>query len=275
MTFKVTLQPGGNTYETNAGESILTSGLHAGYHLPYSCRSGVCQSCRCRVIAGEVFSVGTNYADHLAEMGGGMEKVAGRAPFFYMKPRSTALTGPGQTVHIPPGCSNFDWEVEVVVVFGQGGRNIPLESALDCVAGYTLGIDFTSRDQFEAPHIPFKFDMVLGKCQDRTAPVGPAIVPKEFVDGENLNFRLSVNGIPKQDASTANMIYSLAEQISGISKAVRIEAGDILFTGSPAGVGAPRGERLKIGDKVVVEADVIGRMEVVIQPPLNASTTQS
>lgn len=216
----------------------------------------------------KVFCTGANYADHLAEMGVSMEKVEGQAPFFYMKPASTALAGPGRTVHIPPRCADFDWEIEVVMVFGRGGRNIPIESALDYIAGYTLGIDFSARDLFDAPHLPFKYDFTLGKCQDRTAPIGPVIVPKEFVDLENISFTLSVNGVEKQASSTSHMIYSLAEQIAGISKAVQIEAGDILFTGSPAGVGAGRGESLKVGDSVVVESLLTGPMEIIIQAPL-------
>jgi 2-keto-4-pentenoate hydratase/2-oxohepta-3-ene-1,7-dioic acid hydratase in catechol pathway len=222
----------------------------------------------------KVFCVGANYADHLAEMGATMEKVAGRSPFFFMKPPTTNLAGPGKTVFLPPGCKIFDWEVEVVIVFGRGGRHISLESALDHVAGYTLGIDFTARDQFFAPHLPFKFDFILGKCQDRTTPIGPVIVPKEFVNIEDIHFTLSVNGIKKQDSSTSKMIYSLAEQISGISKAVRIEAGDILFTGSPAGIGAPKGESLRAGDRVVVQSDLTGPMEVIIQPPQNEAGAQ-
>lgn len=222
----------------------------------------------------KVFCTGANYADHLAEMGVHMEKVEGRAPFFYMKPASTALTGPGKTVHIPSGCTDFDWEVEVVIVFGRSGRNIPAESALDYIAGYTLGIDFSARDLFDAPHLPFKYDFTLGKCQDRTTPIGPVIVPKEFVDLENIDFTLAVNGITKQASSTSHMIYSLAEQIAGISKAVQIEAGDILFTGSPAGVGASRGESLNIGDSVVVESLPTGPMEIIIQAPL-AGTTET
>lgn len=216
----------------------------------------------------KVFCTGANYADHLAEMGVSMEKIESQGPFFYMKPASTALAGPGRTVHIPPGCSDFDWEIEVVMVFGRGGRNIPIESALDHIAGYTLGIDFSARDLFDAPHLPFKYDFTLGKCQDRTAPIGPVIVPKEFVDLENIGFSLSVNGVKKQASSTSQMIYSLAEQIAGISKAVQIEAGDILFTGSPAGVGASRGESLSIGDSVVVESVLTGPMEIIIQAPL-------
>lgn len=212
----------------------------------------------------KVFCVGANYADHLEEMGVTIEKVPGRAPFFFLKPPTTSLSGPGE-VQVPPGCRNFDWEAEVVVVFGRGGRDIPVESALDHVAGYTLGIDFTARDQFAAPHLPFQFDFVLGKCQDDTTPIGPVIVPKEFVDGDRLPFRLSVNGTVKQDGTTARMIYSLAEQISGVSRAVQIEPGDILFTGSPAGVGAARGESLGIGDIVVVESAPIGRLDVCIR----------
>ncbi|TDN69998.1 fumarylacetoacetate hydrolase family protein [Paraburkholderia sp. BL10I2N1] len=215
----------------------------------------------------KVFCIGANYADHLAEMKVVIEKVEGRAPFFFMKPASTALTGPGHSIHLPRGCNDFDWEAEVVVVFGRGGRNIPEERALDYVAGYTLGIDFTARDQFLAPHLPFNFDFSLGKCQDKATPVGPVIVPKEFVDGEHIEFRLFVNGEQKQKGCTANMIYSLREQIAGVSKAVCIEPGDIMFTGSPAGVGAARGESLSVGDSVVVEAEALGRMEVVIQAP--------
>ncbi|MFP3613173.1 fumarylacetoacetate hydrolase family protein [Paraburkholderia sp. SIMBA_050] len=215
----------------------------------------------------KVFCVGANYADHLAEMKVVVEKVEGRAPFFFIKPGSTALAGPGRTVHIPGGCTDFDWEGELVVVFGRGGRNIRPERALDYVAGYTLGIDFTARNQMAAPHLPFKFDFTLGKCQDNGTPIGPVIVPKEFVDGEHTDFRLSVNGVQKQRGCTADMIYTLAEQIAGISKAVRIEPGDIMFTGSPAGVGAASGESLSVGDRVAVESEAIGRLEVVIQAP--------
>ncbi|WP_237882366.1 fumarylacetoacetate hydrolase family protein [Pseudomonas sp. PGPR40] len=216
----------------------------------------------------KVFCVGANYADHLKEMGVVMDKVEGRSPFFFVKPASTCLTGPGKSVHRPAGCNDFDWEVEVVVVFGRGGKNISPEKALEHIAGYTLGIDFTARDQFLAPHLPFNYDFALGKCQDKGTPIGPVIVPTDFVNGQNIHFSLSVNGVKKQQGCTADMVYSLAEQIAGISRAISIEPGDIMFTGSPAGVGAASGESLAIGDRVVVEAEIIGRMEVVIQPPL-------
>lgn len=215
----------------------------------------------------KLFCVGANYADHLEEMNAGhlAKKVPGAPPFFFMKPPSTTLVGPGKTVRIPPGCDNFDWEVEFVVVFGRGGRNIPEKRAMQYVAGYSVGIDFTARDLFFREDSFFRFNFVLGKCQDTMSPVGPTVVPKQFLDGTKARFNLSVNNSLKQSGCTADMIYSLPEQIAGVSRAVSIEPGDMMFTGSPAGVGLPRGEKLKPGDQVRIEADIIGSMEIVIQ----------
>jgi 2-keto-4-pentenoate hydratase/2-oxohepta-3-ene-1,7-dioic acid hydratase in catechol pathway len=210
--------------------------------------------------------VGANYADHLAEMGASsIRKVPGVAPFFFLKPPTTVISGPGEALRIPRGCSNLDWEAEVVVVFGKGGRDIAPEKALGHIAGYTLGIDFTARDLFHQPDSFFQFNFTLGKCADGLTPVGPAIVPAAFADGGDLPFALSVNGATKQSSSTRHMVYTLAEQIAGVSRSVRIEAGDLMFTGSPAGVGLPRGERLHPGDRVRIESDKIGAMEVLIQ----------
>lgn len=216
----------------------------------------------------KIICVGANYADHLAEMNASsIKKMPGVPPFFFLKPPSTVLSGPGPTVRMPRDCKNLDWEAEMVVVFGKGGKDITPERAMDHVAGYTLGIDFTARDLFSSPESFFKFNFVLGKCQDTLSPVGPAIVPAAFADGGDLPFSLSVNGVRKQSTSTRHMIYSLAEQIAGVSRGISIEAGDLMFTGSPAGVGLPRGEKLAIGDRVRVESEAIGTMEVVIQPP--------
>jgi 2-keto-4-pentenoate hydratase/2-oxohepta-3-ene-1,7-dioic acid hydratase in catechol pathway len=214
------------------------------------------------------FCTGANYADHLAEMNAtSIRKVPGVPPFFFLKPPSTCLVGPGKTVHLPPGTTNFDWEVEFVVVFGRGGRDIAERDAMKHVAGYTVGVDFTSRNELVVPETFFKFNFTLGKCQDTMSPIGPAIVPKAFLDGRDARFALYVNGAKKQETRTSNMIYSLEEQIAGVSRAVRIEPGDVMFTGSPAGVGLPRGEKLAAGDVVRIEADAIGAMDVVIQPP--------
>ena len=213
----------------------------------------------------KLFCTGANYADHLAEMKAEIKKVPGAPPFFFMKPPSTTLVGPGKTVRIPQGCENFDWEVEFVVVFGKGGRNISEKNAMKHVAGYSVGIDFTARDLFFRDQRFFKFDFVLGKCQDTMCPVGPVVLPRQFLDGTRAGFSLSVNGSKKQAGNTADMIYSLPEQIAGASRAVTIEPGDMMLTGSPAGVGAPRGEKLAPGDVIRIEADAVGAMEVVIQ----------
>ncbi|MFM0212244.1 fumarylacetoacetate hydrolase family protein [Paraburkholderia sediminicola] len=210
----------------------------------------------------KVYCVGANYADHLLEMGASDAHKPGQPPFFFMKPASTAICGPGDTVRIPDGCENFDWEGEVVVVFGKGGKNISPDKALEHIAGYTLGIDFTARDQFEAPELLFRFNFALGKCQDNTAPVGPWIAPSSSVDGTDLPFSLAVNGVQKQSSSTRMMLYTLQEQIAEISRRIAIEPGDLLFTGTPAGVGRPRGERIHHGDTVAVTGDVIGRLVV-------------
>jgi 2-keto-4-pentenoate hydratase/2-oxohepta-3-ene-1,7-dioic acid hydratase in catechol pathway len=214
----------------------------------------------------KLFCVGANYADHLEEMNAGhlAKKVPGAPPFFFMKPPSTTLVGPGGTVRIPESCESFDWEVEFVVVFGKGGKRIAEKSAMRHVAGYSVGIDFTARDLFFREDSFFKFNFVLGKCQDTMSPVGPAVVPRQFLDGAGANFSLWVNGEKKQAGNTADMIYTLSEQIAGVSRAVTIEPGDMMFTGSPAGVGLPRGEKLASGDVVRIEADAIGAMEVKI-----------
>jgi 2-keto-4-pentenoate hydratase/2-oxohepta-3-ene-1,7-dioic acid hydratase in catechol pathway len=214
----------------------------------------------------KLFCTGANYADHLEEMNAAhlARKVPGAPPFFFMKPPSTTLVGPGATVRIPQGCRNFDWEVEFVVVFGKGGRNIAEKDAMKHIAGYSVGIDFTARDLFFREERFFKFDFALGKCQDGMSPVGPAMVPREFLDGTRAGFSLSVNGVRKQSGNTADMIYSIGEQVAGVSRAVTIEPGDMMLTGSPAGVGLPRGERLKAGDIVRIEADAVGSMEVLI-----------
>jgi len=212
----------------------------------------------------KLFCVGANYADHLAEMNASITKVPGRPPFFFMKPASTAIVGPGDRVLIPPGCEVFDWEVEFVVVFGRGGRNISQADAMAHVAGYSIGIDFTARDLFDQPASFFRFNFTLGKGQDTMSPLGPVVVPAQFIDLAQTRFGLSVNGVRKQWGSTGDMIYSVPEQIAGVSRAVTIEPGDVMYTGSPAGVGLPRGERLLPGDVVTIFAEGVGEMSVTI-----------
>ena len=218
----------------------------------------------------KLFCIGANYQDHLEEMNAPKDfrPNPNETPFFYLKPGSTAVVGPGPTVHIPAKCEIFDWEAELAAVFGKRGRAIPAARALEYVAGYTLAIDFTSRNEMATPKHVFKWNLVLGKCQDAMTPVGPVFVPSAFVDGDDFQFQLSVNGVLKQRGATRDMIYSIPKQVAGVSEGITIEPGDLMLTGSPAGVGMPRGEKLSPGDVVVIESAATGPMQVIIQEPL-------
>ena len=227
----------------------------------------------------KVFAVGANYQSHVDEMAAMYQKQTAemrrppapdtsKPPFFFLKPGSTAVVGPGPTVHMPPLCENLDWEGEMAVVFGKRGRGIKPENAMDHVAGYTLAIDFTARNQMEIPEHVFRWDFVLGKAQDTLTPTGPVFIPKQFADGSDFEFTLSVNGERKQATSTKSMMYTLVQMITGVSGGVSIEPGDLMLTGSPAGVGKAQGQRLAIGDVVVVDSPATGPMRVTIQAPL-------
>jgi 2-keto-4-pentenoate hydratase/2-oxohepta-3-ene-1,7-dioic acid hydratase in catechol pathway len=232
----------------------------------------------------KVFGVGANYQSHIDEMVAmytkqGMAPAMPPAPdisappFFFLKPGSTAVVGPGNTVHMPPKCDNLDWEGEMAVVFGKRGRNVQPEQAMDVVAGYTLAVDFTARNQMEIPQHVFRWDFALGKCQDTMTPTGPVFVPKQFVDGSDFHFTLSVNGERRQSTSTSEMLYSLTKMICGVSEGVTIEPGDIMLTGSPAGCGKAMGQKLAVGDVVVVDSPATGPLEIIIQAPLAPSVT--
>jgi 2-keto-4-pentenoate hydratase/2-oxohepta-3-ene-1,7-dioic acid hydratase in catechol pathway len=180
-------------------------------------------------------------------------KVPGKPPFYFLKP-PTALAAPGRTLPLAANVAKLDWEVELVAVIGRGGRDIAVGDALAHVAGYTVAVDVTARDKLFDPDTVFKFDFLAGKGRDGYCPVANGFIPAAFVgDPQQLHLRLAVNGVVKQDASTDDMIYSVAELVSWISRGLTLEPGDLLLTGSPAGVGAPRGEFLRAGDMMRVE----------------------
>lgn len=210
----------------------------------------------------KLIAVGANYEDHLREMNASIPK--GDRPVMFIKPPTTAMTGPGK-VHIPDGCSQFDWEVELAVIIGTRMRKVGRADAMVGVAGYSVSVDYTARDYFFPKDYFFKADFLLGKGQDGTNPLGPVIVPAAFIrDPHDLRITLSVNGVMKQNASTAGMIYRIDEQISAISQFVTLEPGDVILTGSPAGVGLPRGEFLRAGDKVMASAEGVGDLHMEI-----------
>ena len=208
-----------------------------------------------------LMAVGANYSGHLKEMGLNPQKWASM-PFFLRPPIHT-LVGPGETVSIPKSTKQFDWECELTVVVGKTLRNATKEEAMDAIAGYAIGLDLSCRDLIQVDN-DLKVDLVRGKAQDTMAPCGPFIVPKQFMpDINDLRIQLFVNDEKMMDASTSEMLYKVDEQLSVISEYLTIDAGDMLFTGSPSGSAAEHGGCwLKPGDRIHATIDGIGALDV-------------
>jgi 2-keto-4-pentenoate hydratase/2-oxohepta-3-ene-1,7-dioic acid hydratase in catechol pathway len=218
-----------------------------------------------------IYCAGANYADHVLEMAVRQNQepdpdphTLGLKAWHFIKASGT-VTGPNQPVVMPEASKAVDWEVELTAVIGRKVKNVSLERALDCVAGYTVGNDLSARDLGQRPPIaatsPFRYDWLGQKCFDGACPLGPWIVPaKQIQDPQNLKLTLSVNEVVKQDSNTKNMIFNLAEQIAQISARLTLHPGDLIMTGTPAGVGAGRGEFLKRGDVVTAWIEGIGSL---------------
>jgi 2-keto-4-pentenoate hydratase/2-oxohepta-3-ene-1,7-dioic acid hydratase in catechol pathway len=204
----------------------------------------------------KIICVGKNFAEHARETGAAPP---GEPVFFSKFP--TALIGPGRQIVLPKESSQVDYEAELVAIIGRGGRAIKRDTALKHVAGYCCGNDITARDwQRNKPGGQW----LLGKSFDTFAPLGPALVTAdEIPDPQNLNIQLRLNGQIMQQASTAEMLYSLAELIAYVSRVCTLEPGDLLFSGTPAGVGFVRTPPvfLKDGDLLEVEIEMIGILE--------------
>lgn len=189
-----------------------------------------------------VYCVGQNYALHVAEMGGdGREP-----PFFFSKP-TDALVPRGGDVVYPPRTDNLQHEVELVVALGKGGADIPVEQALDHVFGYAVGIDLTRRDlQAQAKEKGRPWD--TSKGFDQSGPLS-ALLPAIAGGHPNCGrIWLKVNGVMKQDGDLGQMTWNVAEIIANLSTYVTLAAGDLIFTGTPAGVSTiVRGDRLECG----------------------------
>ena len=216
---------------------------------------------------GKILCAGANYFDHLAEMGMPDAKKEDQRLFFFMKPPRNAVVGPGATVHMPIGTKAFDWEIELAAVIGKTARNVSVEDALSHVAAYTVAIDFSARDHNRAPETFYKLDWVAGKANDTCCPLGPRLVPASTIGNpQDIGLKLWVNGQIKQDGRSSQMIFSIAEQIATASRIMTLDPGDVLLTGTPAGVGSPKQTFLSVGDQVDAEIEGIGRLSVCIQP---------
>lgn len=217
---------------------------------------------------GKVVCAGANYFDHLAEMGVADISKESQRLFFFFKPSRSAVVGHGATVQYPLGSEMFDWEIELAVVIGKHSRRLTLDNALDAVAAYTVAIDLSARDFNSAPNTFYKLDWVAGKAQDTSCPLGPRLVPAAFItDPHDLALKLSVNGEVKQDARTSGMVFDIREQLVALSNIMTLEPGDVVLTGTPAGVGFPKRTFLKTGDRIDAEIETIGALSVLVGEP--------
>jgi acylpyruvate hydrolase len=202
----------------------------------------------------KIVCLGLNYRAHAEEAN--LEPP--ETPTFFAK-YANALAAPGEDVPLPPYSRKVDYEAEVAFVIGRRAKDVPEAEALEAVAGYTLFNDLSARDyQFKTPQ------WGPGKVFDGSAPCGPALVtPEEAGPPDAIEISLTLNGETMQSASTADLIHSIPAVVAYLSKLMTLEPGDIVSTGTPAGVGSVRVPRvwLQPGDEVVVESPQLGRLE--------------
>jgi 2-keto-4-pentenoate hydratase/2-oxohepta-3-ene-1,7-dioic acid hydratase in catechol pathway len=201
----------------------------------------------------QVFAIALNYRPHAAEAG----FQAPQAPLVFTKFPS-CITGPDTRVHLPEG--RVDWEIEVVAVIGRGGREIPRDRAWDAVAGLTAGQDLSERVLQAAGH-PAQFS--LGKSYPGFGPIGPVLVtPDEFPDRDDIGFESRLDGEVMQAGRTGDMIFDVPELVMRLSAVCELFPGDLIFTGTPAGVGNRRTPQrfLRAGETLVSRVEQIGEI---------------
>ncbi len=205
-----------------------------------------------RFPVGRIFCVGRNYADHAREMGHDPDR---EPPFFFMKAAS-AIVQDGSTIAYPVASKDVHHEIEMVVAIGKGGANIPVHHALELVWGYGVGLDMTRRDlQGEAKKLGRPWEM--GKSFDESAPVSALRSAAEIGHPARGEITLEVNGEVRQRGDLAMQIWSVPEQIAHLSGLVTLRPGDLIFSGTPAGVGP-----VKAGDRLVGHVEGVGDLVI-------------
>jgi len=208
---------------------------------------------------GKIMAIGLNYADHIAESGAQTPQVQ-----VWFSKAVTAVNGPFDPIRLPPITPHVDYEAEMVAVIGAGGRRIPRRAAPGAVFGWCIGNDVTERAwQHCTPQ------WVLGKSFDTHAPFGPWITTSdEVADPHALGIRGLVNGELRQSSNTSRLVFDVWSQVEHLSQAMTLEPGDLLFTGTPGGVGAAMKPMrfLQAGDRVRIEVDGLGAIENRCEP---------
>lgn len=225
---------------------------------------------------GTIYAAGANYRDHVEAMGRAFNmnlsldpRSDGIAPWHFIKAGRGSLVGHKQIVGIPEGTKKLDWEAELAVVIGRRAYRISADKALDYVAGYTCANDLSARDSLVRDKVdassPFRFDWTGHKIFNGACPLGPFLTPAQFVDDpENLDIKLWRNGDLEQDSNTSNHLYGIADQIEYLTQRIELYPGDVLLTGTPAGVGMEKGVFLVRGDVLKVWIDGLGELETII-----------
>ncbi|MBX3518479.1 MAG: fumarylacetoacetate hydrolase family protein [Xanthobacteraceae bacterium] len=208
-----------------------------------------------------IYCIGRNYAAHAREMGSDPTR---EPPFFFQKPSDAVqVVMPGQVAEhpYPPLTKNYHYEVELVAALSKGGRNIPVERAIDCVFGYAVGLDMTRRD-LQSEMKDQKKPWEIGKGFDNGAPIGPihpAAKTGHFKKGE---ISLAVNGVVKQKADLSDMIWSVEEQIARLSQLFELKAGDLIMSGTPENVGP-----VIVGDVMIAKIEGLPEMAIKVVKP--------
>lgn len=230
------------------------------------------------LVPGKVICIAANYQSHVTEAGGAERERTVATPRLFLKP-DTAVIGHGTPIALNPITSQLDWEVEIAVWIGAEARSIPESEALDHVFGYSTSNDISARTLELGPNRDGEawtgfFDWLEGKWLDGSAPIGPYLVTADEVpDPQNLGLTLTVNGRLRQDGTSADMIHSVAKLISFSSRVMTLRPGDVILTGTPAGVGATTGDFLQPGDVMVAEVTGLGALTTPVTSPVATPIT--
>ncbi len=226
---------------------------------------------------GVIYAAGANYRDHVEAMGRAFNmelcldpRAEGIPPWHFIKGGRAVLSAHGQAVAFPPQAQRLDWEAELAVIIGRTASKVSEEDALDYVAGYSCANDFSARDSLVRDKVdassPFRFDWIGHKVFGGACGFGPFLTPARHVGSpEDLDIKLWLNDELRQDSNTRNHLYTVAEQIAYLSRRVDLLPGDVILTGTPAGVGMESGTFLKRGDVVRVWIAGLGELQSAIQ----------